>query len=87
MMKMMSARRAGTTDCDYLNGSGKQQDQLKFHHALQRFCTTLRPLWFDVFCGDTGRLIDQCGDKRAQKSTKTIAVNPIKARLICLLFG
>jgi hypothetical protein len=28
----------------------------------------VRPSWFDFLCGEAGRLIDQCGDKRARIS-------------------
>jgi hypothetical protein len=67
MMKMMATQRgcARTVRRRHLKARGKQKDKPEFHYALQRVETAVRPSWLDVSCGEAGRLIDQCGDKRA----------------------
>src|ERR1700720_2073796 len=69
-MNMMTiAIRSVRTACGcHLKGRSKQ-GKLDFHYALQRIGTAVRPSWFDFLCGEAGRLIDQCGDKRASSLT------------------
>src|ERR1700681_147047 len=69
-MNMMTiAIRCVRTACGcHLKGRSKQ-DKLDFHYALQRVGTAVRPSWFDFLRGEAGRLIDQCGDKRASTLT------------------
>src|SRR5207302_3515544 len=71
MMKMMATQRgrARTVRRRHLKARGKQKDKPEFHYALQRVETAGRPSWLDVSCGEAGRLIDQCGDKRASTLT------------------
>jgi hypothetical protein len=74
MVTMMAASGSGTctTRCHRRNGWGEQKGKAQFQYAiqlhyadLQRVETAVWPSWFDVFVGKAGRLIDQCGDKRA----------------------
>jgi len=73
-MKMMVSTVEGctrTTRCDHLKGSDKQKDHLEFHYALQRHGGDRTAAAVALFCGEARRLIEQYGDKRARKLTKT----------------
>ncbi|HEY6257229.1 MAG TPA: hypothetical protein VIY51_15705 [Xanthobacteraceae bacterium] len=66
VMMATKRRRTRAIRGDHQKGTGKRQDHLNFHYALQRVETASRPSWFDVFCGEARRLIGQCGEKRAR---------------------
>jgi hypothetical protein len=48
-----------------LNNGGKQTNRSDSQCTLPCCVTTVRSSWWNLFCGEVGRLIVECGKKRA----------------------